>query len=183
MTTEVKTFNRSEITNGFNSTNLTGYQIGLVYQAMPKKSGFGFEIAALISQKGSSFNDSTNIVGVIKQGYKEMNYLEIPLNLRYRLSLGVIGIYGFGGIYGGYALSGKVVDEMSNSTQSEIFASSTDRMDYGYNFGAGLEIFKKIQLGATWSQGVKDISNTNIGLPTSTKTSNRVLTINIIYLL
>ena len=182
MATEVKTFNRSEITNGFSSTNLTGYQIGLVYQAMPKKSGLGFEIAALISQKGSTFGDSTNIAGVIKQGYKEMNYVEVPLNLRYHLLLGAIGIYGFGGIYGGYALSGKIVDEKTNTTKSDTFESSTDHIDYGYNFGAGLEIFKKIQLGATWSQGLKDTSNTNNTLPTPTKATNQVLSINLVYL-
>jgi len=182
MATEVKTFNRSEITNGFSSTNLTGYQIGLVYQAMPKKSGIGFEIAALISQKGSTFSDSTGIVGVIKQGYKEMNYVEVPLNLRYRLSLGVVGVYAFGGVYGGYSYSGKVVDEKTNTSSVETFPTAADRIDYGYNFGGGLEIFRKIQLGATWSRGLKDTSNTNVGLPVSTKATNKVMSINLVYL-
>lgn len=182
MANEVRSFNRADVSTGFKSDNLTGYQIGLVYQAMPKKSGLGFEIAALISQKGSTFSDSTGIVGIIKQGYKELNYVEVPLNLRYRLSLGVMGVYAFGGVYGGYSYSGKVVDEKTNTTQNETFPATADRIDYGYNFGGGLEIFKKIQLGATWSRGLKDTSKTNVGLPVSTKATNKVMSINLVYL-
>ena len=67
---------------------------------MVKKSEVGFETGALLSQKGSSFRDSTSAGGVIKQGYKELNYIEVPLNLRGRITLGLIGLYEFGGIYG-----------------------------------------------------------------------------------
>jgi len=182
MANEINTFSQSELKAGFNSTNLTGYQIGLVYQVMPKNTGFGIESGVLYSQKGSSFSDSTNIANVIKQGYKELNYLEVPVNVRYRLSLGGVAIYGFGGLYGGYALNGKTVDEKTNDVQKETFSDFTDHVDYGYNIGAGVELFKKIQLGATWSQGLKNTSVTFAGLPTPTKTTNRVYSINLVYL-
>jgi len=181
---EMISFSQSDIKAGFNSTNLTGYQIGLVYQVMPKKSesGFGFEIGALLTQKGSTFSDSTHIDNVIKQGYKELNYLEVPLNLRYHLSFGLVGVYGFGGVYGGYALSGKTVDESTNSTQNTAYATQNDHMDYGYNVGAGVEMFKKIQFGATLSQGLKNTSVAIVGLPTPTKATNRVYSVNLVYL-
>jgi hypothetical protein len=179
---EINSFSQSDLRAGFNSANLTGYQIGLVYQAMPKKSGFGIEVGALLTQKGSSFSDSTSLVNVIKQGYKELNYLEVPLNLRYHLVLGFIGIYGFGGLYGAYALSGKTVDETTNSTQNATFTTLEDHMDYGYNVGAGIELFKKIQFGATISQGLKNTSTAIVGLPTPTKTRNRVYSVNLVYL-
>ncbi|MFA5046355.1 MAG: outer membrane beta-barrel protein, partial [Paludibacter sp.] len=146
---EIKSLNLAEI----NTSNLTGYQIGLVYQAMPKKSGLGVEIGALLSQKGSVI-DSTNLDYSIQQGYRELNYIEVPLNLRYHISIGFIGFYGFGGVYGGYELNGKVVDEIVGTTQDETFQTFMDHVDYGYNFGAGVELFRKVQLGATWSQGV-----------------------------
>ncbi|HET7733730.1 MAG TPA: outer membrane beta-barrel protein, partial [Paludibacter sp.] len=158
-----------------------GYQIGLTYQAMPKNSGLGCEVGVLLSQKGSTFSDTT-LIANIKQGYKELNYVEVPFNLRYRLTLGFVGIYGTAGIYGGYALSGKTVDEVSNNIQGETFSSVMDHVDYGYNFGAGVELFRKIQLGATWSQGLKNTANTNIGLPTPTNATNRVFSINLVYL-
>lgn len=179
MANEIKLSGRQEILNSFNSSNLTGYQLGVVYQAMPKKSGLGLEIGALLSQKGSAFDDST---GTIKQGYNELNYLEIPLNLRYRLCFGFLGIYGIAGIYGGYALSSHVVDEVLNTTQDETFASFADHLDYGYNLGAGIELFKKIQLGGTWTQGIKSITYSNSILPTPTLATNRVFSVNLVYI-
>lgn len=169
---EIRSLNSTEI----NASNLTGYQIGLVYQLMPKKTGLGVEIGALLSQKGSAI-DSTNLDYSIQQGYRELNYIEVPFNLRYHISFGFIGFYGFGGLYGGYLLSGKVVDEIVGTTQVETFQSFMDHVDYGYNFGAGVELFKKVQLGATWSQGVKNISTSGI-----TPSTNRVLSVNLVYL-
>ncbi|MDR3652329.1 MAG: porin family protein [Paludibacter sp.] len=182
MANEIKSFNQSGIASGFVSSNLTGYEIGLVYQLMPKKSGLGVEIGALLSQKGSSFNDSTSIVNRIKQGYKELNYLDVPLNLRYRFTLGLIGIYGFGGLYAGYALSGKTVDEIANVTQNETFSSFANHLDYGYNFGVGVELFRKIQFGGTWSEGLKNTLSSATGLPTPINSTNRVFTVNLVYL-
>jgi hypothetical protein len=180
--TEIISFSQANVASTFYSNNLMGYQIGLVYQAMPKKSGFGVEIGAMLSQKGSTI-DSTNIAYSIKEGYKEINYLEVPINIRYRLSLGFIGIYGFGGVYGGYALSGKMVNETTEHSSEERYQSFIDRSDYGYNFGAGIELFKKIQFGATWNKGLKNTlnnANTNYtNLPISFK--NSVFTINLVY--
>lgn len=176
MANEINFSSQSAIANSFSSKNLTGYQIGLTYQAMPKKSGLGIEVAALLSQKGSSI-DSTNLINSIKEGYKELNYLEVPLNLRYRLTLGFIGVYGFGGLYGGYALSGKTVDETTETTTTEKFSSFINHVDYGYNFGAGLELFKKIQFGGTWSEGLKNTSST-----AGTSIKNRVFSVNLVYL-
>jgi hypothetical protein len=183
MANEIKSFNQADIAAGFNSNNLTGYQIGLVYQAMPKQSGLGVEIAGLLTQKGSTFRFTDNISSSIIEGYKELNYLEVPLNLRYRLSLGIIAAYGFAGIYGGYALSGKVVDETNNVPTSLTFNDLVSRLDYGYNVGAGVELFKKIQLGATWSQGIKNtITNTGVEPVDPTSALNRVMSINLVYL-
>jgi hypothetical protein len=183
MANEIKSFSQAEITNAFSSQNLTGYQIGLTYQFMPKKTGLGCELGVLVTQKGSAFNDSLTTAGFIQKGYNELNYLEVPFNLRYRISLGFLGIYGTAGIYGGYALSGKTVDEANNTTQIQSFQTFMDHLDYGYNLGAGLELFKKIQFGGTLTQGIRDTSVPNASLPVAKTTSNRVFTINLVYML
>ena len=182
MANELKSFDSGNSQSGFSSNNLTGYQIGLTYQLMPSHSGLGCEIGALLSQKGSSFNDSTNLVNSIKQGYSELNYLEVPFNLRYRLSIGLIGIYGTAGIYAGYALNGKTVNESTSETLNQAYPEFTDHLDYGYNFGGGLELFRKIQFGATWSKGLKNTATTIAGLPIPTKSTNKVFSINLVYL-
>jgi len=177
MANEIRSFDQSDVAASFNSSNLTGYQIGLVYQAMPKKSGMGVEIGALLSQKGSSFHfDSINVNNVLRNGYKEINYLEVPLNLRYHIIVGLVGVYGFGGIYGGCALSGSTVTESTSTTEKETYKTFADRVDYGYNFGAGVELFRKIQLGGTWSNGIKNTTNT------SSSFKNKVFTMNLVYM-
>ena len=55
-------------------------------------------------------------------------------------------------------------------------------IDYGYNFGAGVELFKKIQFGATLSQGLKNTSKAIVGLPTPKTSINRVMSVNLVYL-
>jgi hypothetical protein len=177
MANEIRSFNQSDVAASFQSSNLTGYQIGLTYQAMPKKTGMGVEIGALLSQKGSSFHfDSINVDNVLRNGYKEINYLEVPLNLRYHIIVGLVGVYGFGGVYGGCALSGSTVTESTSTTEKEAYKTFADRVDYGYNFGAGVELFRKIQLGGTWSNGIKSTSNTDSSF------KNKVITMNLVYM-
>jgi len=182
MANEIKSFSQADIAAGFDSRNLNGYQIGLIYQAMPKKSGLGFEIAAILTQKGSAFTDTSTVAGTIQKGYRELNYVEIPLNLRYRLTLGFLGIYGIAGVYGSYELSGKTVDENSNTTQNTLYPTFMDHVDYGYNLGVGVELFSKVQFGGTWTQGIKNTSTSTLGLPTPLTSSNRVFSINLVYL-
>lgn len=182
MANEIKTFSQQDIADAFNSKNLTGYQIGLIYQAMPKKSGLGCEFGVVLSQKGSSFTDSTSIGDVIKQGYTEINYAEIPFNMRYRLTLGIVGVYGIAGIYAGYALSANTISELTNEVQGETFGSFASHLDYGYNLGAGVELFSKIQFGVTWSQGLQNTANANLLIPTPVRSTNRVFSVNLVYL-
>lgn len=167
----------SSTNSGFNTENLTGYQVGLIYQLMPDESGIGAEIGALVSQKGYSFSDSLSFLDVMKIGYKEINYLEIPLNLRYRLKLGFIGFFGYAGVYGGYAMNGQRVVETENTTESMSFRTFTDRVDYGYNLGAGIEFFDKVQFGAAWAQGLKNTTDTSLN-----EAKNRVFTVSLTYL-
>lgn len=179
---EIRSFSQSDLATSFSSKNLTGYQIGLTYQIMPKKSGFGLDLGAIISQKGSSYIDSTSYDDMVHEGYSEKNYLEIPIALRYRLKSGFFGLYGTGGIYGAYALNGKVVDETANNTNSDSYKNLNDHLDYGLNFGFGIELQNKIQLGTTWSKGLKNTVLYNPATPSLTNKKNKVFTINLVYM-
>lgn len=180
LSNEIKSLNSEDIAAGFRTDNLTGYQIGLVYQLTPKKSGIGAELGVLVSQKGYTFSDSLSLVDAVREGYKEMNYLEVPFNLRYQIKLGFIGVFGYGGVYAGYALSGKTVVETENSSEDIGFQDFVDRADYGYNLGVGVEFFRKIQFGVNWSQGLK---NTNLNDSEEVdSTTNRVFSVGLTYL-
>lgn len=181
---EIQSLSASELMAGYNSQNLTGYQIGLVYQLMPSKSGIGMEIGALINQKGSAYRvDSTSVNSPALEGYREIYYLEVPLNVRYRISLGTLGLYGFCGGFCGYALNAKSVNETNTTSEIISLGGFKKRLDFGYNLGAGIEFFKKIQLGGTWSQGFKTTANPSdelLLMPVNRK--NKVVSVNLVYL-
>lgn len=159
MANEIQTFDYEGISSAFQNENLTGYQVGLVYQLNPTRSGFGFEVGTLLSQKGGVFSlDSTGVVNSLVKGYHEINYVEVPMNLRLRLNFGgVVSVFGTAGVYGAYALKGKTVFESDLPTliKEDSFDGFMDRIDYGYSFGGGVELIKKLQIGATWSQGLQ----------------------------
>ncbi len=180
MANEIKSLSGDALRAGFSTENLTGYQIGVVYQLNPNKSGLGTEIGFLVSQKGYSFSDSISLEDNIKNGYKEINYLEFPIHLRYRFMLGFVGVFGYGGVYAGYALDGKIVTETDGTTETVEYKEYTDRVDYGYNLGMGVEFFKKIQFGINWSQGLKNIVSQEVENTDTTK--NRVFSVGLTYL-
>ncbi len=184
MANQIRSFRKADIIKGFSTENLTGFQIGVTYQAFPRFSDMGTDVGLFITQKGFAFTDSTQIVNdLITLGYKEFNYIEIPINLRYRYSHKLIGAYASGGIYGAYLLSGKSVDETVNSIENMSFRGVVERLDYGYSLNAGIEVFRQIQLGLSWTHGLKYfVSSIAIKNSAQENKDNRVFSINLTYL-
>ncbi|MDR0371404.1 MAG: PorT family protein [Prevotellaceae bacterium] len=188
MSNEIKSFEREEINNSFKSENLNSFHVGVVFQYHQKKNpALGFEVGALLAQKGSAFNyenvEGENLIETIQKGYREVNFIEIPLNLRFRFSLGIAGIYGFGGMYGAYALGGKTVGEATDEISKMSFGEFSDRLDFGYSFGLGVELLRKLQLGATWSRGLKNTAQPSSENPTEpTDSKFKVFSVNLTFL-
>ena len=148
-----------EDVKNFSADNLNGFHVGLIYQIpfTTTGGGFGAEIGAFFSQKGSffSYDKEDDLSGTLTKAYNELNYAEVPLNLRYTLSLGAIGFFGSAGVYAGYMFSGKTVDETAKEVSKMEFSEFTDKLDYGCTLGVGIDFLRKIQLGVSWSRGLK----------------------------
>ena len=162
----------------FKSSELTGCQIGLIYQFMPKKTGFGLESGLLFSQRGSGFDYNDELY----KGYNEFNYLEVPLNLRFRLTLGHIGAFVYGGLYGSYLLRAKTVFAGSDTEFSLKLNDFVEHVDYGYAFGFGVELLQKLQIGVNWNDGLNDISSIYREEMKITSGKNRMLSVNVTFL-
>ncbi|MFV0392027.1 MAG: porin family protein [Paludibacteraceae bacterium] len=196
MAQEIQSFDSEDIATAFHSDNLTGYQIGLIYQMNPKKSGLGFEIGALLSQKGGVFRfDSTGVVNSFVKGYREINCIDVPMSVRLRIDIGgVIGVFGTAGVYGSYALQGKTVYEgLAEISREENFGNFMERLDYGYSIGYGVELIRKLQISAKYSQGLQkrdtsksilDIVNTESGGTPNVMATNtsKVFSVTLTYL-
>ena len=179
MATEIRSLKQEDIEAGFSPENLNGFHIGLVYQSTFAETRWSTEIGALLSQKGSFF--SYKEIDIMT-AYNELNYAEVPINIRYTLSLGALGIYGSAGVYAGYLFEGKTVNETKEEILYMKFSELVDKLDYGYSLGAGVELLDKIQLGVTWTRGIKT-NPINIQAPNAMPNSkNNTFSIGLVYL-
>lgn len=147
------------INKSYNAPELTRLQFGLTYDYMPAYAkGFGLETGFLYSQKGAFESDyQTNKF--------KLNYVEIPLNFRYLYELGPVGFYAHTGLYAA-CLTNAIYQEEAVKRELQI-SDFSDRMDYGYNVGVGVELVKKVQIGFNWSAGFRNISHLYQGIDTN----------------
>jgi len=165
----------------YNNKQSAGFQAGLVYQHMPKQTGFGLESGLLFSRKGGRFEYYDT--DALYKGSNELDYLEIPLNLRYRLTVGPVGLYAYAGLYGAYLLQAKSTTEGDIEEPKLELNKFADRADYGYTVGTGVELLRKVQLGINWNGGLKDIASVYGQTPLHIASGkNKVFSVNVVLL-
>ena len=126
-----------------NSDNYTGFQVGPMLEFMVPVLGIGLDAAVLYSQTGFKVDEKT-----IENGN-----LLIPVNLKYKLSLlDIVGAYATAGPYIGFKLFGDKKDFINNAIEkieSQSFGA-------GLNFGIGVELLSKLQVGVNYQLGLTD---------------------------
>ncbi|MDL2243537.1 PorT family protein [Bacteroidales bacterium OttesenSCG-928-J19] len=115
--------------------NLTGFQVGPIIEAIAPVLGLGIDIAALYSQQGFKIDC---------RSFRQ-NSLDVPLNLKYKFSLIVVGAYLSAGPYARFSLSNNLED----SWRTKSFGA-------GLNFGGGIELLEKFQIGVNYQLGLTD---------------------------
>lgn len=172
--------------------NKTGYQAGVT-------ADIGFEHISIepgmfFITKGEKFRDQftepTLLYSETGTGFIKLNYLEVPVNVLYKLQAApLVKIYAGGGPYFGFGLSGKgttavIATESGGSSTTNTSANynikfGTDKTtddyknpDYGINFVAGVQLKKHYTIdlnyglglaNLTWGQGYS-IKNRTLGL-------------------
>ena len=131
-----------------NTDNYTGFQVGPMVEFTVPVIGIGLDAALLYSQTGFKMNDET-----VKNGD-----LLVPVNLKYKLSLlDIVGAYATAGPYIGLKLygddqsfsDGNLADGILTQVESESFSA-------GLNFGLGVELLGKLQVGVNYQLGLTD---------------------------
>jgi hypothetical protein len=169
--------------------NLTGYHAGII--ADLGFQNFSIQPALFFITKGSSYpgivaNNTGNTAKVTTT--IKLNYLELPVNLLYKLQATPgVKVYFGGGPYLGYGLSGtwKYPNPTgpigSYSYKSMSFGTDTLRdyknPDYGFNFITGVELKKRFTIDLNYSLGLG-----NIGWDQVAKIRNRSMGLSVGYL-
>ncbi|RYZ54789.1 MAG: PorT family protein [Sphingobacteriales bacterium] len=107
-----------------------------------------------------------------------LNYIEVPINLVYKLPMGLMF---HAGPYLGYAISGKM--DFGGVEVDDIFEEGGfKRLDYGFNLGAGYQLPMGLFFRAQYGLGLANIGDKFLGLD-DYKISNRVIGISVGYTL
>jgi len=125
--------------------NFTGFQLGPIVE-ISGFEGFGVDVAILYSQQGLKIKKSSYEEKVIA--------LDVPVNLKMKFSvLDILGCYLSAGPY----VSFKMDDRISISKVKMEWESK--QFGVGLNFGAGVELFKHLQVGVNYQFALNDDYN------------------------
>lgn len=129
----------------YSADNNNGFFIGPTVKFTLPLVGLGIDAAALYDQRKGSLVRSDNKAEDVK--FKSIN---VPVNLRWNIGLGSLaGIYLAAGPQFGFALG-----DFSDAWDSNFYKK--ENMNVSINLGAGLSLFKHLELGFTYNIQTKD---------------------------
>lgn len=156
-------------------TRLSSWHADFVVN-IPVRGGLYLQPLIRYNTKGAHFEQTiANPAGVFLPGATEirLHYLELPVNIVYKIPLSFGKLAIGAGPYAGYSLggqydlairyNGKVIQntsqDISFNDQTKIISTRTQlrRWDAGANFMVGVEFNNLIILGANYSQGMTDV--------------------------
>lgn len=133
----------------WSSENRLGFFVGPKLCAIIRPLGIGIDAAALYSHKTAAIVTTTATSGINTHD-TELNYIEVPINLRWNIGSEHLGIYMATGPQFAWFVGDRTISDIYNDRQT-VFESNL----FSWNVGAGVMLFRHIQLGATYNIPVK----------------------------
>lgn len=132
------------------SSNRTGFTGGIMTEFTVPVIGIGFDASLMYVHRNSESGvtvtegDGTSVGDL---SYKR-DYIEIPINLKYKIGLPIVG-----NVIAPYLFTGpSFAFLVSKKDVNEFFKNKT--CDISWNFGAGVELFSHLQIGASYGVGI-----------------------------
>jgi opacity protein-like surface antigen len=152
----------------FESGNRAGFFVGPKVKVKVPLVGLGLDGALIYSMNSAQIQNED----IVKS--KNLSYLEIPLNVRYDFSLlKVLSIYLATGPQYNYCMS-------SDATIADFYGpidGGISRSTWGWNVGGGVELFKHLQLGVTYTIPISNSGNLELGDITNVFTNYKQKTV------
>ncbi len=157
--------------DNFKDDNKCGYTIGVMTEFKVPIVGLGFDLSAMYTRMNSEIDSkSTERVAYNK------NFLEIPLNLKYRLGLPIIGSVFTPYIFTGPSFAFKLDKNMADAIKTKTCQTA-------WNVGLGFELVKHLQIQGSYGFGMNNIISDKIGVNAVTsKVKNNYWTVTAAYL-
>ena len=156
----------------FDKNNRAGWTAGLMTEFQLPLVGLGVDLSAMYARMNSELNDLM-IDG--EEITPNKNFLIIPVNLKYKISIPMVGNiiapYIFTGPSFGFKLDKNTIDDFKTKTFQAV-----------WNVGLGLELIRHIQVGASYGFGLNDILKNVYSSADPVKYYNNYWTITAAYL-
>lgn len=124
--------------------NVTGFNIGPMMEVMVPVMGIGFDAALLYSQRG---------IGLKSEDDLKNDYIDVPVNLKWKFGLPLVKGYLAAGPYIGFRVGGDKFWDIPGSIGDQLKAKS---FNAGVNLGAGVELVRHLQVGFNYTFGLTD---------------------------
>lgn len=124
----------------FQEDNRAGFTGGLQAEFMIPGLGFGFDASVMYVRRSATFTDN-------QRTEVNADYIEIPVNLKYKLGLPLLSR-----ILKPYVFTGP---SFSFLTSRRFFSDFVNKKsDTAWNFGFGVELINHLQLSASYAVGM-----------------------------
>lgn len=154
------------------NTSLANFTGGVTLEWMVA-AGFGFDVSALYTAKGTEYTIGENLIGSafddIKSGSLKntVHYIEVPVNIKYKLEIPAIEKIIAPYVFAGPSFAFKVGEtiKFGDDAGGEHIKIDNKGVDYAINVGIGLEIIEKLQVSAQYGWGIgtaSELKATNI---------------------
>lgn len=171
----LNSLNLKNVKSNFDTDNGTGWTAGVMTEFQVPIVGLCLDLSLMYTRMNADVN-VFNSNGDYEGSIKNSNFLQIPLNVKYKFSLPVVGSflspYLFTGPDFAFKLDKSVLNNMKTKT-----------CQVAWNVGLGLEFVKHLQIGASYGFGINNIAK-NFGVNTTddVKLRNSYWTITAAYL-
>ncbi len=128
--------------SAFDSENQTGFTGGLMMEFTVPVIGVGFDLSAMYVRRNAQFMQNNEVAK------DKRDYIEIPLNLKYKIGLPVVGK-----IITPYLTTGPSVAFLTSKTGFDGFVKNKT-FDAAWNFGFGVQLLNHLQVGASYGLGM-----------------------------
>lgn len=122
--------------------NRMGFTGGAMMEFTVPVIGLGFDLSAMYVHRNDRWATEYG------KGSNNRDYIEIPLNLKYKLGLPVISKFVLP-----YLTTGPSVSFLT-SRKAINEAMSNKSVDWAWNFGFGVQLINKVQIGASYGLGL-----------------------------
>ena len=129
------------------SNNGTGFTVGVMGEYMTPLLGFGVDLSLMYTRMNA---DVDFVMGTETGTLKNSNFLEIPINLKYRFSLPVVGKYIAPYLFTGPDFAFKLGKQTFNDLK-------TRTCQVAWNLGLGLQFFNHLQISGSYAFGINNV--------------------------